>query len=229
MRGATTREYSVYAMTLDPGNPAPWQWDQWRAVAPALDPLFSDKTTAVRSFQNDDGKNRPAKTGGHTVLGGYVKFGALRWNETSHQKWTHGSPTTQSASDAWRFFSTDFSRPSLRTFDKTRVPPNIYGKLSGSRDVFAPSGTWVTLPSSFFVAVALDDERSSGLDIAMRDVARVWKPMCLARCRRAWATDASTTLPALPSGFAVTASMQDCAFAPSLERAQVEGWEIVTE
>jgi hypothetical protein len=229
----TSRPYRIHVVTLDP-NAAPYRWDRWRLAVPLLEPLFADKQTAVRSFQNDDGKNRPAKKGRFQVLGGFVRFGRLGWNDNSHQKWTHGSPTTGKASKAWHFFSTDFSLPSLNAFDRSGVPPNVFGKLCGSRRYYPPGTITVDAttpvlrsPASFFVAVALDDARAAKLEGAMRVLARTWNATMLCRGERTWAVDASKSLP-LPKGLAVTGSMQDFGGGfESPEAARALGWEVL--
>lgn len=222
---SSTRQYTVCAMTL-PEQATPWHWQDWRGVLPALDRLFSGKETAVRSFQNEDSKNRPSRIAGETILGGYVKFGALRWNDASHEKWTHGSPRTQQSSSAWRFFRTDFSSPSLRTFDKTGVPPDRFGKLSGAQRTLAADGGVLIRPPSFFVALAHEDAGCAELDSAIRDVARGWRATCVARRQRAWAFDASEALQIRP-GVAVTGSIQDSTFAHSQATFAEQGWDLL--
>lgn len=59
-----------------------WTWERWREAAPLFEPLMeSERGGAVRCAQLG-------------AKGKAVRFSKLAWNDSSHQRWTHGSPVT---------------------------------------------------------------------------------------------------------------------------------------
>jgi hypothetical protein len=172
------RRYRVYAMVFDRAGPPPWRRDVWSAALPALDAIFGERKTAVRSFQQDaTNKTR-----------GWVKLGRLAWNEAGHRKWTHPMEGSN-----LRFSSTDFAAPSLATFDKTHEPPDVYANLFAGIERFATrDGRWdlttkIVDPNGFFVGVALDDPELARVDAATHEVAATWRATALGRKDRTWA------------------------------------------
>ena len=111
-----TADYDAYVLLGDPEAPPLWRWEVWQRLSPAMDPLM--KATrgkpAVRSTQF----LRNPKTA--------VKFGRLGWKDSDHQKWTHGSPTNEEASESWSFLSTEIWAPAWTVCERENLAPDVF-------------------------------------------------------------------------------------------------------
>ncbi len=110
------REYDLYAVLGDPETGPLWRWSEWSEATRILTPIVQTARgkPAVRTTQ---------LTGNHRRQ---IPFGRLGWDENSHQKWTHSSPRSGSASSAWWFLSLEVWVPSWTTCAREKTAPDVF-------------------------------------------------------------------------------------------------------
>src|ERR1043166_485276 len=113
-----TANYDAYLFLGYPDAAPLWEWSVWKRVVPQLTPLM------------EMARGKPAARS-HRYEGRKIgKPGRLSWNDASHQKWTHGSPLTSSASRAWEFGSYELWAPSWNVSVREDSAPDVFLKIS---------------------------------------------------------------------------------------------------
>ena len=110
------RKYQTYCFLGDPKTAPLWQWPQWNAVLPTLDPIIAAARAkaAVRSNQYLPNQQ------------GTVKFGRIGWNVKGHEKWVHISPTNSPESSTWAFLSVEVWAPSWNVCQRENLAPDVF-------------------------------------------------------------------------------------------------------
>jgi hypothetical protein len=166
---------------------APWDAATWRALVPAFGPLFDGHggSSGVRTVQYENGER--------------VRFGTLRWDAVSHERWTlpAGSPRTFVSAEAWA--------PSWGRCQREGRPPDVYLHLLDRASV---TGTFLPV---VLLAVALDIDPAvvTSADDAVRTAAEVLGTTTHGRSLRPWGRSASRG--------AYTDTIEDLGFSPNFE------------
>jgi hypothetical protein len=166
------RTYLAYLLLAKRGAATPWHHAEWLAATARFDPLLEAARgpAAVRTTQTTDD-------------GGTVVFGRLGWNARSHAKWTHGSPETAKRSARWRFVSTEVWAPHWNTCEREDAAPDVFFSMAPA---IVPE-----LGFDLAMLLALHDQLPTEIlqpyaHAAVRDMARVVKPVLIAQARLPW-------------------------------------------
>jgi hypothetical protein len=169
-----TLEYDVYVIKGAQGCPDLWTWRHWEPWAKALNPFATSPRgkAAVRCLQYSADPRK------------MVSFGKLYWEEKSHQRWTHNSPTNGDDSTPWKFLSLEAWAPSWTVCEKERVPPEFYFSLRNP-DCFRSAGN-----SAPFVVCAIpsepDSNRATELESALASLLKTFPSSVFAHKKRPW-------------------------------------------
>ncbi|MCW4455139.1 hypothetical protein OK348_10035 [Flavobacterium sp. MXW15] len=183
MSGFQTRRYDVFLFLAAPDAPPLWRWESWQRLAPALEPLMQSPRgrTSLRmtQFHVDD-------RGGDSV-----RFGQLGWNTASHRKWTHGSPRTLGASDAWDFHCAGVWSPGPTVCEREDNPPDTYLTITNEiRAGIARDGC--RFAYSLLLARACDLPHE-GMDAALALCRELTRAVLAVKIRTAWSPAFSGT------------------------------------
>jgi len=110
------RQYDLYVLLGNAEAMPLWRWPEWYQAACILSPIIKAGRgkPAVRCSQYSvDGKQR-------------ISFGRLGWDEKSHQKWTHSSPSNGPESSGWRFRSLEVWSPSWTACEREKTAPDVF-------------------------------------------------------------------------------------------------------
>jgi hypothetical protein len=110
-------KYDTYVILGDPNVLPLWHWQAWKRLLPTLDPLIQRARgkPAVRSTQYLADPTQ-----------GIVKFGRIGWNESDHQKWTHGSPKNKEKSKSWGFLCVEIWAPAWTACERENRAPDVF-------------------------------------------------------------------------------------------------------
>jgi hypothetical protein len=172
-----TAHYDTYVALGDPAVPPLWTWNAWQRFVPAIDPLIQAARgkPAVRSQQY-----LPDQVG-------TVKFGRLGWNDSGHQKWSHGSPTNGEASNLWRFLDLEIWAPAWTVCQREDRAPDLF--LSVFNDSLGGGFEQKPLFNAvivFAVVSELARRKSSEVSAAVTALREITSAKLLAIRRRPW-------------------------------------------
>jgi len=116
-----TRQYDAHLFLAAPDAENIWNWAQWQKLIPLLSPFMQSPRgrTSIRMTQFQANSSLSPDQS-------YIRFGALGWNEKSHQKWTHGSSQTLDISKTWEFCCASTWAPGPGICEKQDCPPDGY-------------------------------------------------------------------------------------------------------
>lgn len=157
------------------GSPDLWAWRNWEPWATALTPFTTgprgNATMRCLQYSAD-----PKKV---------VPFGKLSWDEKSHQRWAHSSPTNAEEWKYWKFLSLEACAPGWTVCEKESIPPDFYFAMknpNGHRN--APKH-----PVPFLVCAipsSLGSRKVSELESVLCSLAKTLPFSVFAHKRRPW-------------------------------------------
>jgi hypothetical protein len=172
---ANNRSYKI-AVLLGSAKAIPlWEWVNWQSVAAVIDPI-------VRRARGKPGVRCSQYEGQDSV-----RFGKIGWNETGHQKWTHGSPMNSEKSQGWLFSYFEIWCPIWTACERDGLPPDFYlsisneGSSAGFQQELAFNPTVVAA-----VGQDLRGEVAELVDAAVIEIAKLTEAELAAQMIRPW-------------------------------------------
>lgn len=169
------REYDVYVMKGAEGSPNLWMWRHWEQWATVLAPFATcprGKAT-VRCLQySAESRKR-------------VPFGKLFWDERSHQRWTHNSPTNGDEWADWNFLSFEAWAPSWTACERESTPPDFYFSLRNRNfrlDAPKCQGPFLVCAIPF----SLEHNKAAELESVLGSLAMTFPTSVFAHKKRPW-------------------------------------------
>jgi hypothetical protein len=187
-----TKEYDVYVILAGPRTLRPWAWGRWQTISTAFEP-FANSPIGNASVRTTQVQGNARKK---------VPFGKLTWDKKSSEKWAHGSPTNEAASNEWRFLSAEAWSPSWTQCEKDKNPPNFFLSL---RNVDPPEQSHFSAVILVALSITNSESKLLGFRQATRVTAtRLESPLTVWKTRT-WAKPYGT--------MAITDALNDIAFA----------------
>lgn len=169
------REYEVYILKGMEDSVDLWSWQHWEPWAIALAPFTTSPRgkATVRCLQYSADPKK------------MVPFGRLSWDEKSHHRWTHNSPTNGEEWKRWGFLSMEAWAPSWTICEREIVPPDFYLSMHNPNcHRSAPRR-----PSPFLVCAvpySLGQSRVMELESVLISLSKSLHVSVLAHKRRPW-------------------------------------------
>jgi len=194
--GFSDRNYYVFLIRTGAPTDQPYSWNSWRQVALELDPFVESKRGKASIVSTQTQNKNDA-----------VSFGRMTWNDVSHQKWTHGSPSSAGGSSSWYFARTEVWLPSRSKCVTDDAAPDFYLSLWRDGFVFA-----------FHVDTYAD--RVPEIDAAIRAIGKIVDASMMAYKQRQWSERHSLT----PIPY--RGSLQDI-FSLQSTPPSTDGWQLL--